>query len=138
MIRAAVKGGIQCVLGHLPGGAKGYRELTRVHMGSQATHVDKLRRVWPGYVRVFEDRCAVDLDGEHIWIHEGGWTPYPPLLSYLLTGSGGVVTNHEARVLDRYLSRAVEGVLATELPGPVPLERRSVSKSCDFDRLGAE
>jgi SAM-dependent methyltransferase len=45
-------------------------------------------------------------------------------VNYLLTGKGGVLTNVEARLLDRYLARAVNGALATELPETVPAERR--------------
>ncbi|MHB8879141.1 MAG: class I SAM-dependent methyltransferase, partial [Myxococcaceae bacterium] len=108
-----------------PGGAELYRRATREWMGTQATHVDKLARVWPGYLEAFRSRCGLSFEGLSLWVHEGGWTPFPTLLNYLLTGSGGVVTNAEARVQDRYLSRAVTGVLRMDLSGAlVPQARR--------------
>jgi SAM-dependent methyltransferase len=94
-------------------------------MGTQATHVDKLCRVWPDYAEVWRSRCGLELEGRDIWVHEGGWTPCAPLLCYLLTGKGGVLTNTEGRVLDRYLAKAVNGVLAAKLPWDrIPLSRR--------------
>jgi hypothetical protein len=60
-----------------------------------------------------------------MWMYEGGWTPYPLLAAYLLTGSGGAVTNGGGRMLGRYLVAAVNGALATAWPeGFVPDERR--------------
>ncbi|HZT40739.1 MAG TPA: hypothetical protein VFA07_01050 [Chthonomonadaceae bacterium] len=116
MWRAVAKGTLLFAFGRAPGGARLYRNLTRDRMGTQATHVDKLRRVWPGYVQVWRSRCGLSLDGLDVWVHEGGWTPFPLLVNYLLTGKGGVVTNTQGRVLDRYLARAVEGALTIEVP----------------------
>jgi SAM-dependent methyltransferase len=124
MIRAAAKGAILFGFGRMPGGARLYRRLTREWMGTQGSHVDKLRRVWPGYVHVWRSRCGLEMEGLDLWVHEGGWTPFAPLVNYLLTGNGGVVTNVEAHMLDRYLARAVNGALLTALPEPVPAERR--------------
>jgi SAM-dependent methyltransferase len=127
VIRAAVKAAGLLALGRLPGGPTLYRELTRNVWGTQATHVDKLQRVWPIYVQVWQQRCGLRLEGLRVWVHEAGWTPFPALVSYLLTGSGGVLTNTAGggRLLDRYLARAVNGALATELPAElVPAERR--------------
>ncbi len=126
MLRAAVKGAVLFGFGRAPGGARLYREITRNVMGTQATHVDKLRRVWPGYVRVWTGiACGLKMDGLDIWIHEAGWTPYALLANYLTTGKAGVVTNTEARLLDRYLSRAVNGALQTDFPPClVPESRR--------------
>jgi SAM-dependent methyltransferase len=122
MWRAILKGSGLFVCGWMPGGHRFYRWVTREWMGTQATHVDKLSRVWPAYVDTWQNRCDVQLEGARVWVHEGGWTPLPFLANYLLTGSGGVVTNAEGRVLDRYLARAVNGVLNTKLPeGLVPL-----------------
>jgi SAM-dependent methyltransferase len=109
--------------GRVPGGARLYRRLTREWMGTQGTHVDKLRRVWPGYVEVWRSRCGLELEGLDVWVHEGGWTPFAPLMGYLLTGRAGVLTNVEARLLDRYLARAVNGVLTADLPAEIPTER---------------
>ena len=111
MIRALAKGTVLWGFGRVPGGARLYRKLTRELMGTQATHVDKLRRVGPGYVSAWRDRCGLTLDGLDIWIHEAGWTPFWPMFNFLITGEAGVTTNVEGRVLDRYLSRAVNGAL---------------------------
>jgi SAM-dependent methyltransferase len=45
-------------------------------------------------------------------------------MNYLLTGKAGALTNVEARLLDRYLARAVNGVLTADLPDTIPGERR--------------
>lgn len=100
-----------------------YRTLTREWLGTQATHVDKLARVWPGYVRVWQD-IGISLDGSRIWVLEGGWTLFPFLANYLTTGSGGVVTNRDGRILDRYLARSVGGALGCDLPSSVERRRR--------------
>ena len=124
MLRALGKGTALALLGRLPGGAHAYRELTRVHLGTQASHVDKLRRVLPGYVAAWRELGGLELEGRRVWIHEPGWTPFWALACYLLTGRGGTLTNVEARLLDRYLARAVNGVL--ELPLGAPARRRRV------------
>jgi SAM-dependent methyltransferase len=103
------------VLGRLPGGTHLYRMVTRRYMGTQATHVDKLKRVWPGYVKVWRETCGLDMEGLDIWSHEGGWTPFPALAGYLLTGSGGATTNVEARLQPRYVAGAVDGALSTKV-----------------------
>jgi len=65
------------------------------------------------------------MEGLDVWVHEGGWTLFPTFANYLLTGKAGVVTNSEGRVLDKYLARAVNGVLASGLPAElVPEQRR--------------
>jgi SAM-dependent methyltransferase len=77
------------------------------------------------FLEVWRSRCGLQISGLDVWVHGGGWTPFAPLINYLLTGNGGILTNSEGRVLERYLSRAVNGALATEIPeGMVPLERR--------------
>jgi SAM-dependent methyltransferase len=94
-------------------------------MGTQATHVDKLRRVWPHYVSAWREHCNLELEGLEIWVHEAGWTPFTALVNFLLTGRGGILSNSKGEVLDRYLARAVNGALATELsPGLTTGERR--------------
>jgi SAM-dependent methyltransferase len=125
MRRDPLKSALLFACGWVPGGAHLYREVTRNLMGTQATHVDKLSRVWPGYVEVWRSRCDLSLEGLEVWIHEGGWTPYPFLINYLLTGKGGVVTNSEGHTLDRYLVHAIDGALTTALPATlIPPERR--------------
>src|SRR5579871_102312 len=122
MLRAGLKWSAQFAFGRAPGGARLYRALTRDHLGTQATHVDKLKRVWPGYVEVWRDVCGLELDGLDVWIHDGGWTPFPLLVNYITTGKAGTVTNHDARILDRYLARAVNGAMTCPI-GFVPVER---------------
>jgi SAM-dependent methyltransferase len=126
MLRAALKGAMLFGFGRLPGGARFYRELTRNIMGTQATHVDKLQRVWPGYVEVWTGpECGLTLEGLDVWVHESGWTPYPALISFLLTGKGGATTNTQAYLLERYLARAVNGALQTAVPPEqMPEDRR--------------
>ena len=126
MRRDRLKSALLFACGWMPGGAHLYRELTRSVMGTQQTHVDKLSRVWPGYEEVWRTRCGLDLEGLEVWVHEGGWTPYPFLIDYLLTGKGGVVTNSSGHILDRYLAHAIDGALTTALlPASVPPERRA-------------
>ena len=55
MIRGLAKGALFAGFGVTRSTARMYRTVTREWMGSQATHVDKLRRVWPGYVAVWRD-----------------------------------------------------------------------------------
>src|SRR5437868_3356269 len=125
MRRDRLKSALLFACGWAPGGAHLYREVTRNLMGTQETHVDKLSRVWPGYVEVWRSRCGLYLEGLEVWIHEGGWTPYPFLINYLLTGKGGVVTNSEGHTLDRYLAHAIDGALTTVFPATlVPPDRR--------------
>lgn len=116
MMRAMLKGAVLSGFGRIPGGSRLYRRLTRELLETQATHVDKLQRVWPGYVDAWEARCGLQMNGLRVWVHEGGWTPFAPLINYLVTGQGGILTNSEASVLDRYLARAVNGALATAVP----------------------
>lgn len=112
MIRALAKGAALWGFGRAPGGEHAYRWLTRNQLGTYATHVDKLARVWPGYARLWRDRCGLPLDGARLLVLDGGETPFVPFASFLLTGAGGVVVNRDAGMLPRYLARARTGVLA--------------------------
>ncbi len=123
MIRALAKGGMFATFGITRPTTRLYRTMTRDWMGSQATHVDKLKRVWPGYVDVWRAQ-SIPLDGATIWVHEGGWTPFPFFANHVVTGCAGIVTNHEGRMLDRYLARAVNGAISCDLPDDLPLEER--------------
>lgn len=130
MIRAVMKGSLLFAFGRMPGGPKLYRTLTRSAMGTQATHVDKLARVWPGYVRVWKERCGFEFEGATVGILEGGWTPLPFLMSYLLSGKGGWVVNHEARIHQRYAKHALESAATLEFEGvSVPESRRKVVRT---------
>ncbi|HEY3447608.1 MAG TPA: methyltransferase domain-containing protein [Myxococcales bacterium] len=125
MLRAMAKGAGLLACGRIPGGAGLYRRITRDWLGSQASHVDKLQRVLPGYAAVWRERCGVTLEAADVWVHEAGWTPFSGFAIYLLTGKGGVLTNGEVELHDRYLTKAVNGVLAARWPeGLVTNERR--------------
>ena len=127
MRRDQLKSALLFACGWMPGGTPLYREVTRNLMGTQQTHVDKLSRVWPGYVEVWRSRCNLDMEGVDVWVHEGGWTPCPFLINYLLTGKGGVVTNSNGHILDRYLAHSIDGALTTGLPATLILpERRAL------------
>ncbi|HTJ44083.1 MAG TPA: class I SAM-dependent methyltransferase [Kofleriaceae bacterium] len=124
MIRAVAKGAGLFAFGRAPGGAHAYRALTRGRLGTAASHVDKLARVWPGYVRVWRAH-GVALEGAQIWAHDAGATPFMPIAAYLLTGRGAVTTNAHDRFLDRYLAYARAGALDAAWPdGAIPDERR--------------
>jgi SAM-dependent methyltransferase len=86
--------------------------------------VDKLARVWPGYVDVWRSLAGLELDGADAWIHRGGWTPFPSFANHLVTGKAGVVTIGDERVLDRYLVPAVNGAIGCELAGVADLTAR--------------
>ncbi len=76
MLRAFAKGVVQAGFGHVPGGTERYRYLTHELMGTQASHVDKLRRVVPGYVGAWRALAGIELGGLDVWIHEAGCTPF--------------------------------------------------------------
>lgn len=129
MLRAIAKATLLGGFGLVPGGARRYQIITRDWMGTQATHVDKLARVWPGYVEQWV-KAGLEMEGLRVWVHGGGWTPFPFLVNYLLTGDAGVVTNTDGRVSDQYLSRAVNGALGCGLPGsPQDSVRRAQMES---------
>lgn len=123
MLRAVAKGSLLAAFGHA-GAAGLYRRLTRKHMHTARTHVDKLARVWPGYVRVWTELAGAELEGAHLWIHEAGATCYSPLAGYLLTGQAVVVSNSEDMLLDQYLSRSVSAVLASDFGRSTRAARR--------------
>lgn len=110
MIRATLKGTMLFAFGRLPGGPKLYRTLTRRMMGTQATHVDKLARVYPEYVEVWEKRLGLELEGASLWIHEGGWTMFPFFFGYALTGKGPTITNAEGQLQEQYTQHAIDAL----------------------------
>lgn len=124
MNRALVKGLAQFGFGRLPGGSKAYRSLTRKVMGTQSTHIDKLARVWPGYMDVWRNQCGFDLEGMKLWVHEGGYTVFPFLMGFLVTGRGPLITNVEGELLDQYVDRSVEAALAFEVGTSEPMRQR--------------
>lgn len=124
MLRGAAKGALLGGIGWMPRGSTAYQTVTRDWMGTQATHVDKLARVWPGYAETWSSRAGLELEGLRIWVHDGGWTPFPLLANHLLTGRAGEVTNVHARMLDRYLARAVNGALGCDLSAEPQISAR--------------
>ncbi len=118
MTRAGAKASLQWVFGRAPGGPSAYRWLTRVAGGTQATHVDKLARVVPGYIEVWERRCDVDWSTAKVTILEPGYTPFWALSLYLNAGRGPTLVNHEARFLDRYVGHAVDEAVRTAKDAP--------------------
>lgn len=124
MIRAIAKGAVQAGFGRLPGGRAAYRALTRGRLGTAASHVVKLQRVWPGYASVWR-RLGVELAGCRMWTHDAGATPFMPLAAFLLTGTGAQVTLGHERMLERYVAAARAGVLEAAWPaGAVSDEHR--------------
>lgn len=114
MLRGALKGSVLFAFGRTPGGADLYRRITREWLGTQASHATKLRRVTPGYVEVWRS-LGVQLEGATLWIHEPGWTPFWLAMSRMLTGRGGVFTNHEARMLERHIAEGVSAAVTTDV-----------------------
>lgn len=125
-MRAAAKAALLFAFGRVPGGAHLYRTITRLGMGTQATHVDKLARVWPGYCRVLTEKCGIDWAGKDLWIHEGGWTVLPVVVGYLLTGKGACVTNCEGRISDRYTRRSLEFAAGLDFPIEALADRKAM------------
>lgn len=131
MLKGAAKGALQLGLGRLPGGPALYRRVAWEILGTQATHVDKLARVTPGYCRVWERACGLRLEGCDLWVHDAGGTPFWSLAGWLLTGRPVYLSNDHARMLDRHVPRAVRGVLGMDLPPGVGRpERRDAISVC--------
>jgi len=123
------KGALHLGLGHLPGGPAFYQHIAWQLLGTQATHVDKLARVTPGYCRVWDRVCGLRLEGTDLWIHDAGGTPFWALAGHLLTGRPVQLTNAGVPMLDRHLPRAVQGVLGMDLARDVgnPQRRATIS-----------
>jgi hypothetical protein len=127
VIKAIAKGAVQLGFGRALGGVALYRALTRGGhgLGTAASHVDKLARVWPGYVATWR-RFGIELEGRTLWLHDAGATPFLPFATFMLTGRGAVLTGDEA-MLPRYLDRARVGALDAAWPaGAVPDPRRRI------------
>jgi len=111
VLRGLAHGSLLFAVAHLPGGRRAYHAVTRGLLRSQVRVSRKLQRVWPGYVRLWRDRCDLELAGSTIWVHEPGWVPFAPIASYLLTGQGGIVTSTLDHPSDRYVGTAVRAAL---------------------------
>jgi hypothetical protein len=124
MIPAVAKAAVQLGFGRAPGGFAAYRALTRGRMGTAATHVDKLARVWPGYVALWQ-RLEIAREDRALWVHDVGATPFLPIAAFLLSGRGAAVTLGREVMHARYLERARRGALDAGWPaGTVRDERR--------------
>lgn len=100
---------------HVPAGPRAYHAVTRGLLGSQRRVIKKLQRVWPGYARLWRERCRLDLEGRTIWVHEPGWVPFAPLASYLVSGHGGLLTSTAGGPADRYVRLSVRAVVDSGL-----------------------
>ncbi len=108
-MRAFVKGAGLFALGWIPGGPTLYRRATRDWLGTQATHVEKLSRVVPGYARLF-DSIGFQLKGSRVAILDPGLTTYWPMACWLLTGEQSEHLQLEAHFLPKYVSRSAGGI----------------------------
>ena len=115
VLRGVAHASLLFAVAHVPGGPRAYHAVTRGLLRSQHRVIRKLRRVWPGYARVWRERCGLELDGRTIWVHEPGWVPFAPLASYLLSGRGGVLTSAAGPPSDRYVAASVRAILESEL-----------------------
>jgi SAM-dependent methyltransferase len=125
VLRGAAHASLLFAVAHLPAGPRAYHAVTRGLLGSQRRVLRKLQRVWPGYARVWQERCGLDLDGRTVWVHEPGWVPFAPLASYLLTGRAGVLTSTAGPPSSRYVRLSVRAVLEARLGGDFAVDRRA-------------
>ena len=79
VLRGIAHASLLFAVAHLPGGPRVYHAITRGLLGSQRRVIQKFRRMWPRYARVWRERCGLDLEGRTIWVHEPGWVPFAPL-----------------------------------------------------------
>lgn len=117
----------------MPGGERAYRFLTREVMGTQGSHIVKLRRVWPEIVKEFTELAGGALEGRKIWVHESGWTPLQALLNFLTCGNGGAMVNTTisgAKILERHITDAINTAieLADKLKHSVPISDERIKK----------
>jgi SAM-dependent methyltransferase len=117
VLRGVAHASLLFAVAHVPGGRRAYHAVTRGLLRSQRRVIRKLARVWPGYARVWRERCALDLEGRTIWVHEPGAVPFAPLASYLLSGRGGLLTSTGGRPSDRYVAPSARAILETDLGG---------------------
>ena len=72
VLRGVAHASLLFAVAHVPGGPRVYHAVTRGLLRSQRRVIRKLQRVWPGYARVWRERCGLDLEGRTIWVHEPG------------------------------------------------------------------
>ncbi len=139
MLRAFAKGALHLGLGWAPGGVELYHHAAWQLLGTQASHIVKQARVTPGYCQAWDRICGLRLEGLDLWVHDAGGTPFWALAGHLLTGRPVQLTNRHARMLDRHIPRAVQGVLGMELPAELgtPGRRAAVSACRWLDRRDA-
>jgi len=139
VLRGIAHASLLFAVAHLPGGPRAYHAVTRGLLRSQRRVILKLRRVWPGYARVWRERCGLDLEGRIVWVHEPGWVPFAPLASYLLSGRGGLLTSTAGPPSDRYIAASVRAILESELAAESaagPDRRARISDLIDADTAG--
>ncbi len=124
MLRGVAHASLLYAVAHVPGGRRAYHALTRGLLRSQRRVIRKLGRVWPGYARVWRERCGLELEGRTIWVHEPGVVPFAPLAAYLLTGRGGLLTSTDGRPSERYVAASVRAILETDI-GRAASDRRA-------------
>lgn len=108
-MKALVKGTGLWVLGRLPGGAALYRKATREWMGTQASHVDKLARVAPGYFQVWMEHGFVP-EGANVAILAPGLTTFWPMALHLAGCERVQLVQFHEQIIHRYIARAADGV----------------------------
>lgn len=139
MLRALAKAVGLSLIGRCPGGPAFYRQMTRGHLGTGASHIVKLQRVWPHYTALWQRLCARRLDGARIWIHDGGVTPFSSFAAYLVSGSAGHMTSRHDELMSRYVARAANAALTTELAPPaVRADRHAAVEACRWYRSARE
>jgi SAM-dependent methyltransferase len=137
VLRGLAHASLLFAVAHLPGGRRAYHAVTRGLFRSQERVSRKLQRVWPGYARLWRERCGLDLAGASIWVHEPGWVPFAPLASYLLTGRGGIVTSAVDHPSDRYVGSAVRAALDSAFERDAPTTaRRAHLASLEREKVG--
>jgi len=117
VLRGVAHASLLFAVAHLPGGPRAYHAVTRGLLRSQRRVIRKLQRVWPGYARIWRERCGLELEGRTIWVHEPGAIPFAPLASYLLSGRGGILTSTGDPPSDRYVAPSVRAILEADLAG---------------------
>jgi len=134
VLRGVAHASLLFAVAHLPGGPRAYHAVTRGLLRSQRRVIRKLQRVWPGYARIWRERCGLELEGRTIWVHEPGAVPFAPLASYLLSGRGGILTSTGDPPSDRYVAPSVRAILEADLAGAAAAQRRTrVAELADSD-----
>ena len=103
----------------LPAGAKAYRWLTTVLLGTNAGMAYKWFRVLPAHVRVLQQVFGADARAQRLWCFDSGATMAAGLAMALVSDEAGLLTDRHARLHSRYnaVSRRVLLEKGRELTG---------------------